>query len=77
MEALPPYAIYTVLAVVVFALVLRLSGGFRRPKETHFTCARCGKLTPHSARTIQVWRNGSSAFYCAACYDIWVQQRSG
>ena len=68
MEAIPPYAIYTVLAVIAFALVLRLAGGVRRPKETHFKCARCAKVTLHSARTIQVWRNGSSAFYCDACY---------
>ena len=75
MDTLPSYAIYTVLAVIGFALIVRLIGGLRRPKDKNFKCARCGKVTPHSARTIQVWRNGSSKFYCAGCHSIWLQQR--
>ncbi len=75
MDALPPYAIYTVLAVSAFAFIVRLIGGIGQPKESNFKCAGCTKVTPHSARTIQVWRNGSTAFYCEACRDMWLQQR--
>lgn len=46
-----------------------------KPKEKHFTCARCKAVSLHSARTIEAWRNKKKSFYCSACHQKWLSSQ--
>ncbi|NVI82600.1 hypothetical protein [Janthinobacterium sp. BJB401] len=48
----------------------------KRPKETHFECARCGTLACHTDRTIEAWRNNKTTFFCQSCHIKWLHART-
>ena len=61
------------VVVVIAALLLFLNGKRRRPKEKTFRCARCSATTPHTARTINAWREGKTKFFCGSCHAAWLK----
>ena len=62
-------------AVIAGIVVLSLLGKLlpkRRPKESHFKCARCGASSLHTGRTIEAWRNNKEKFFCQSCHAKWL-----
>lgn len=47
-----------------------------QPKEKHFKCVRCGAVSRHTERTIEVWRNNKTKFFCQSCHAKWLQSRA-
>lgn len=68
-----------IIGVVIAGIVaLSLLGKIlpkRRPKESHFKCARCGAVSQHTERTIEAWRNNKTKFFCQACHAKWLQSQ--
>lgn len=62
-----PFAI----AAIVALLVLNRQ---KKPKESHFSCARCRTVVPFDARTIHAWNNGFVKLYCSACHKRWLAE---
>lgn len=66
-----------IIAIVVVAAFLpRFLKGRRTPKEQSFRCARCAAMAPHSARTINAWRDGKTKFFCSTCHTKWLQTQT-
>jgi hypothetical protein len=66
-------------AVLVGLLVLFFLGKYfskKRPKETHFECARCGTVALHTERTIEAWRNNKTTFFCQSCHSKWLHGKA-
>ena len=63
-----------IVGVVVLSFLSRLIPK-RQPKAKQFKCSRCGKISPHTERTIEAWRNSKTTFFCQACHAKWLQTR--
>ena len=71
----PEVVIAAVIAgVIVLSLLAKLLPR-RRPKETHFKCARCTAVSLHNTRPIEAWRNNKTKFFCQSCHAKWLQSR--
>jgi hypothetical protein len=66
--------IVLVLLVSLGALIATRSSN-RKPPEKYFRCGRCNTMTPHSARTIQAWRNEKTRFFCRTCHRKWLESQ--
>lgn len=67
------------VAVIAGLLVMFFAGKHfskKRPKETHFECARCGTLARHTDRTIEAWRNNRTSYFCQSCHLKWLHGRA-
>jgi len=64
-----PLAIAAILALLILTRQ-------KKPKESHFSCARCRTVAPFDARTIQAWNNGFVKLYCSACHKRWLAENS-
>lgn len=65
---------FVVAGIIVLSFVGKLLPK-RKPKESHFKCARCGALSQHTERTIEAWRNHKTKFFCQTCHAKWLQSR--
>lgn len=70
MEMKPEY-IAAIVAVLVIGYFL--PGRRKVPEQKSFRCARCAKTCQHTPRTINVWRDGKSKFFCNSCHSEWVR----
>ena len=57
------------IAIIVMIIVLLRQ---KKPKEKHFTCARCKIVTEFDKRTIQAWNKGMAKLYCSTCHQQWL-----
>lgn len=64
------FGVVVVIAIAVGAISRLLPKA--RPAETHFRCARCKCRSPHTARTIEAWRNKKDRLYCQSCHQQWL-----
>lgn len=66
-----------IISIIFFAAAAAVLIPFsrRKPKEDHFICSRCNKLTPYTPRTIEAWRHDKKSLFCQECHSRWLQSR--
>jgi hypothetical protein len=61
----PLEIVFVVMAIA--AVLLFFNSRRKQPKVKTFRCARCSATAPHTARTLNAFREGKTKFFCAAC----------
>lgn len=75
MNISPEQAFGTLIAAVIILSFLVKLIPQPKPKEKTFKCTRCKKISPHTPRTIEAWRNKKTTFFCQACHAKWLESR--
>ncbi|WP_299735653.1 cold shock domain-containing protein [uncultured Endozoicomonas sp.] len=62
---------YAIPAVIAFLA----SGRTKKPKQSHFSCAKCKTAEKFSSRTIEAWNRKFTRLYCNRCHREWVKNQ--
>ncbi len=60
---------YAVPAVIAFVLL----GRSKKPKQAHYSCAKCKAVERFNQRTIEAWNSGITRLFCNKCHHEWIK----
>ena len=55
------------------AIAFFLLGRSKKPKQEHFSCAKCKAVERFNPRTISAWNRGMTRLFCSKCHSDWVK----
>lgn len=63
---------FSVPALVAFMLL----GRSKKPKQEHYSCAKCKTVERFNSRTIEAWNRGATRLFCNKCHHEWIKNNS-
>ena len=60
---------YAVPAIIAFFL----TGRSKKPKQEHYSCAKCKAVERFNPRTIEAWNRGITRLFCNQCHQEWIR----